>query len=46
MFLRHSHQMPKPFGTEINIDLEAIIVEVKIHIFMAHFYPIWIKQVG
>ena len=31
---------------EIDIDLEATIVEVKIHIYMAHFYPIWIKHSG
>ena len=27
-----------------NIDLEATIVEVKIHIYMAHFYFIWIEH--
>ena len=46
LILKHSHQKPKPFGIKINIDLEAPIVEVKIHIYMAHFYPIWIKHNG
>ena len=43
LIIKHSHQKPKPFGIEINIDLEATIVEVKLDIYMAHSYPIWIK---
>ena len=38
--------MPKPFGIKINIDLEAVSVEKKIYIHMAHFYPIWIEHGG
>ena len=40
LIIKHSHQKPKLFGIEINIDVDTTIVEVKIHIYMAHFYPI------
>ena len=46
LIFKHSHQNPKSFRIKINIDFEAIIVEVKIHIYMPHFYPIWIKHSG
>ena len=32
LIFKDFHQKPKPFGIEINIDLEATIAEVKIHI--------------
>ena len=44
LIFKHSHQKLKLFVIEINIDLEATIVEVKIHIYMAHFYPFWIEH--
>ena len=43
---KHSHQRSKPFGIEINIDLEATTVKVKLQIYMVHFYPIWIEHWG
>ena len=44
LIFKHCHQKPKPFGIEINKDLEAAIVTI--HIYMAHFYPIWIECSG
>ena len=46
MIFKHSHQKSKPFGIKINIDLEATTVKVKLHIYMAHFYPTWIENSG
>ena len=46
LIFKHSHQKPKRFRIEINIDLEATIVEVKICVYMAQFYPIWIEHSG
>ena len=46
LIFKHSHQKSKPFGIEINIDFEATIVKVKIYIYIAHFYPIWIEHNG
>ena len=37
LIFKHSQQKPNPFGIKINIDLEATIVEVKIHIYLIHF---------
>ena len=46
LIFRHSQWKPKPFGTKINIDLEATSVEKKIYNYMAHFHPFWIEHIG
>ena len=34
------------FEIKINIDLDVASAEKKIYIYVAHFYPIWIKHSG
>ena len=40
-----SPEAPIPLEIKINnnIDLAATVVEMKVHIYMAHFYLIWIE---
>ena len=46
LIFKHFHQKSKPFGIKINTHLEPTIVKVKIYIYMAYFYPIWIEHIG
>ena len=43
LIFKHFQQKPKPFRIKINIDLDAISMEKKINIYMAH---IWIEHSG
>ena len=46
LIFRLPHHKPKAIAAETNINLEATIMEMKIYIYMAHIYPVWIEPSG